>query len=118
MGREPHVQLRDLTRREAGPCSVCVEHGKTWAVLAVALGHAAAAKHARDLGVISETLAPKGYAREDFKGKVAHKLDAERIKQMTDFVEEARQTLHIPGVAMSLIEAGKVVFEGGFGCAS
>jgi CubicO group peptidase (beta-lactamase class C family) len=34
---------------------------------------------------------------------------------MKDFIEKARASLRIPGVAISLYQDGKVVFESGFG---
>src|SRR5262249_25936679 len=40
---------------------------------------------------------------------------AGRVKQLTEFVDHARDQLGIPGVAISLVQDGKVVFEGGLG---
>jgi hypothetical protein len=41
-------------------------------------------------------LLPKGYSRESFAGKAAHKLDAARIDALTQFVEDARQQFGVP----------------------
>lgn len=65
--------------------------------------------------LITSTLVPKGYQRETFAGKKAHKLDAQRIKLLTDFVESAQKTLGVPGAALALLDDNKVVFTGGFG---
>ena len=50
-----------------------------------------------------------------FRGKTANVLDARRIKEITDLVARGREQAGAPGVAISLVQGGKVVFEGGFG---
>jgi CubicO group peptidase (beta-lactamase class C family) len=60
-------------------------------------------------------LLPKGYERESFADKKAHKLDATRIAAIKDFIENGRKELGIPGVSLGIVEDGKVVFAGGFG---
>jgi CubicO group peptidase (beta-lactamase class C family) len=60
-------------------------------------------------------LAGEGYQREMFADRKAARLDAERVSLITDFVRDLMQQFNIPGVGLSLIEGGKVVFEGGFG---
>src|SRR5262249_22826750 len=61
------------------------------------------------------SLRPKGYQRELFSGKKAHPLDAARIAVLKDFVHDVMRQFDIPGVGLSLIDGGKVVFEGGLG---
>src|SRR5438067_11921326 len=61
------------------------------------------------------SLRPKGYQRESFAGKKAHPLDEKRIAMMKDFVARGMQQVGVPGVGFSLIDGGKVVFEGGLG---
>jgi CubicO group peptidase (beta-lactamase class C family) len=66
--------------------------------------------------LVAESFRPKGYARESFAGKKAHLLAPERVLQPTSFIETAITKLRIPrGVAFSLVNGDKVVFEGGFG---
>ncbi len=48
-------------------------------------------------------------------GKVARRLDANRVTQLEQFVENARQTFAVPGVAIGVIQNGKVVLAKGFG---
>src|SRR5262249_40256999 len=55
------------------------------------------------------------YQRELFTARKAHPLDAGRIALITDFVQSMMQQFGVPGVAVGLIDGGKVVFEGGFG---
>ena len=59
--------------------------------------------------------APKGYRRETFAGKKAHPLDEKRVAEMKEFVARGMALLGVPGVGFSLIDGGKVVFEGGLG---
>jgi CubicO group peptidase (beta-lactamase class C family) len=61
------------------------------------------------------SLRPKGYQREMFAGRTAHPLDAERIALLKEFVQDVMGQFSIPGVGLSLIDGGKVVFEGGLG---
>jgi hypothetical protein len=65
--------------------------------------------------MIFDRLLPKGYTRESFAGKTAHPLDPARVETLKQFVEESRKELDVPGVAIGLIDHGKVVFAGGFG---
>lgn len=65
--------------------------------------------------VIFNSLLPKGYVRESFAGRTAHRLDADRIAQLTSMIEGARKDYDIPGVALGLIQNGEVIFAGGFG---
>ncbi len=72
-------------------------------------------RRAGALGLVTSSLLPKGYERETFAGKKSQKLDAARIKLLTDFLQAAQKTLGIPGAALALLDENKVVFSGGFG---
>ncbi|HLJ27266.1 MAG TPA: serine hydrolase domain-containing protein [Candidatus Angelobacter sp.] len=72
-------------------------------------------KRGAPIGLIVESLRPKGYNRESFAGRKAHPLDAEKIAQLKAFVENSMKQLGIPGVSFALIDGGKVVYEGGLG---
>ncbi|WP_184716704.1 serine hydrolase domain-containing protein [Caulobacter sp.] len=52
---------------------------------------------------------------ESFAGRQAYKLDAARVKVLTDFVEASRQALGVPGISVGIVQDGKTVFAGGFG---
>jgi CubicO group peptidase (beta-lactamase class C family) len=60
-------------------------------------------------------LLPKGYTRESFADRKAHRLDQARIAELGEFVEGAMRSTKVPGVAVGLMQDGKVVFAGGFG---
>ncbi len=92
-----------------------VRKGNAWTVLLIKGGEASVDKRGAAVGRVWESLRPAGYTRETFAGKVPHKLDADRIKQIVDAMDRARDKAAIPGVALALVQDGKVVFEGGLG---
>jgi CubicO group peptidase (beta-lactamase class C family) len=87
----------------------------TWTVLLVDVAQATAGKRGGQFAVIVTKLLPKGGARESFAGKQARPLDAARIAELGKFVEAGQRQLGVPGVAVGLIQGGKVVFAGGYG---
>ena len=90
-------------------------HGDAWTVMLIESGQAAFERRLGQFRVITQSLKPKGYKKESFAGKTAHPLDADRIKQITGMIDRARDVAGIPGVALSLVQGGKVVFQGGLG---
>jgi len=95
--------------------AVTRKHGDAWVVTIIDGSDAAMERRGSQLGLAAGSLRPAGYARESFAGKTAHPLDAARIKVLTDFIEKAQKAADVPGVAIGLIDHGKVVFAGGFG---
>jgi len=89
--------------------------GRSWMVTIVEASTGTFEKRNAGFQLIFGSLRPKGYERELFAGKKANPLDAERIAHLKDFVQEMMREFHIPGVGLSLIDQGKVVFEGGIG---
>ncbi|MBV9981237.1 serine hydrolase domain-containing protein [Bradyrhizobium sp.] len=86
-----------------------------WTVAIVEASRATREKYAAGFSLIQESLQPAGFQRETFAGRAAHPLDPERIGLIKDFVTEQMQRFSIPGVGLSLIDGGRIVFEGGFG---
>ena len=86
-----------------------------WTVLLIDGSEPTFERRAAPLSLVIQSLRPKGYQRETFAGRRAHPLDAERIAQMKSLLETGMRELGVPGVAFSLIDGGKVVFEGGLG---
>lgn len=86
-----------------------------WTVAILDMDQAVSDKRSAQLSLVYGRLLPKGYARESFAGKTAHRLDAKRMAQLTRFIEDGRQKLGIPGVSIGIIENGKVLFADGFG---
>jgi CubicO group peptidase (beta-lactamase class C family) len=89
--------------------------GQDWTVTIVEASRSTFEKRNAGFALTVGSLRPKGYQREMFSGKKAHPLDAERVALIKDFVQDAMKQLGIPGVGLSLIDGGKVVFEGGLG---
>jgi CubicO group peptidase (beta-lactamase class C family) len=89
--------------------------GEAWTVSIYDMEDAVGEKRGGQVALIFSRLLPKGYERETFAGKTAHKLDAKRIAELTRYVETGLQKLGVPGASMGIVQDGKVVFAGGFG---
>jgi CubicO group peptidase (beta-lactamase class C family) len=89
--------------------------GSSWTVVIVDLADAVVGKRGAQVQLIFGRLLPKGYSRESFAGKKANVLDPARIAELGRFVERGQKTLGVPGVALGLVQDGKVVFADGFG---
>jgi CubicO group peptidase (beta-lactamase class C family) len=72
-------------------------------------------KRAGPIGLLLQSLRPKGYAKESFAGRKAHPLDAARIAELKSFLETSMKQLGVPGVGFALIDGNKIVYEGGLG---
>ena len=79
-------------------------------------GQAVGEKRGAQVALIFDRLLPKGYVRETFAGKKAHKLDARAARGARpvhrDRPEGARAS---PASPLGIVQDGKVVFAGGFG---
>ncbi len=89
--------------------------GPDWMVVIVEAGQATFQRRNAAFSLAIGSLRPKGYQRELFTGRAAHPLDAERIALLKAYVQDVMRELQIPGVGLSLIDGGKVVYEGGLG---
>src|SRR5205823_3242429 len=95
--------------------AVAYRAGAAWTVLIVDGTEPTFERRAAPLSLVAQSLRPKGYQRESFAGRTSHPLDAERIANIKSLLESGMKELGVPGVAFSLIDRGKVVFEGGLG---
>ncbi|MFL6439634.1 MAG: serine hydrolase [Terriglobales bacterium] len=89
--------------------------GSAWTVVILDGSEPTFEKRGSPIGLIVQSLRPKGYQRESFTGRKAQPLDGAHIAQLKSFVETSMQQLGIPGASLALIDGGKVVYEGGFG---
>jgi CubicO group peptidase (beta-lactamase class C family) len=89
--------------------------GPDWMVAIVEAALSTFERRNAAFSLVIGSLRPKGYRRETFAEKKAHPLDAERITSLKGFVQDVMQQFGIPGVGLSLIDDGKVVFQGGLG---
>jgi CubicO group peptidase (beta-lactamase class C family) len=101
------------TRRDEG--ATTMRAGDAWTVVIYDVFQPTGEKRGGQIAVIYGRLYPKGYQPETFAGRKANRLDAARVKELTAFVERARVAMQVPGVALGLVQDGKVVFAGGFG---
>jgi CubicO group peptidase (beta-lactamase class C family) len=67
------------------------------------------------INLLLGSLLPKGYARETFAGREAHRLDAERVAELAAFIERGLDVSGVPGTSLAIIQDGEVIFSGGFG---
>ncbi len=86
-----------------------------WTVVIYDMAQAVGEKRGAQVALIFDRLLPKGYVRESFAGKKANTLDAARLAELGKFIETGQQELKIPGVALGIVQDGKVVFSGGYG---
>jgi CubicO group peptidase (beta-lactamase class C family) len=101
-------ERRDVSARAS-------RHGDSWIVVIVDMSQPTEEKRLAQVVLVFSALFPKGYHRESFAGRTAHALDDTRIARLSTFIDHARDVLGVPGVALGLVQNGKVVFAGGFG---
>ncbi len=89
--------------------------GTSWTVVIEDLADPVAEKRGGQVALVYGRLLPKGYSRESFAGKKANTLDQARIAELSRFLEQSLAETRVPGVAVGLVQDGKVVFAGGFG---
>ncbi len=89
--------------------------GTSWTVVIEDMADAVAEKRGGQLGVALGRLLPKGYSRESFADKKANTLDQARIAELGRFIEQGEKETGVPGVALGLVQDGKVIFADGFG---
>ena len=76
---------------------------------------AVAEKRGAQDALVFGRLLPKGYTRESFAGKKAKTLDQARIAELGRFITQAEKLTGVPGVSLSLVQDGNVIFADGFG---
>ena len=89
--------------------------GDFWTVVVYDMSDATGEKRLAAVQLIFDRLLPKGYTRESFAGRKAATLDAARLARLSAFTEQAMRELGVPGVAVGIVQDGKVVFADGFG---
>jgi Beta-lactamase class C and other penicillin binding proteins len=95
--------------------AVALRSGDAWTVAIIDGTEPTFEKRGAQLGLIIQSLRPKGYQRESFAGRKAAPLNQERIEELKGFVETSMKKLGIPGASLAFIDGGRVVYEGGLG---
>ncbi len=67
------------------------------------------------LMLVSSSFKNPGFKAESFINRTAHILDQNRLQGLHDFIEHARIQCDIPGVAVGIVQDGKIIVEQGFG---
>jgi CubicO group peptidase (beta-lactamase class C family) len=98
-----------------GVAALVYYSGAGWTVVIEDLADTVAEKRGGQIGVALGRLLPKGYSRESFAGKKANPLNQSRIAELARFIEQGQKETGVPGVALGLVQDGKVVFADGFG---
>jgi len=98
-----------------GVAALVIYSGTSWTVVIEDMADAVAEKRAGQIGVALGRLLPKGYSRESFADKKANTLDQARIAELGRFIEQGQRETGVPGVALGLVQDGRVIFAGGFG---
>lgn len=89
--------------------------GKAWVVLLLQAAEATLEKRRAPIRKFFDSLRPKGYERESFAGRKAQALTSEKVEQLKAFVADGMKKLDVPGVGLSFIDGGSVVWAGGLG---
>jgi CubicO group peptidase (beta-lactamase class C family) len=89
--------------------------GDAWTVVILDGTEPTFEKRGAPLGLILQSVRPKGYARESFAGKKANPLDEKHLAILKDFVASGMKLLDTPGVGLAFIDGGETVWAGGLG---
>ena len=95
--------------------AIALRRDKAWTVVLMDLDQGVAEKRASQTGKVMQRLLAAGYKRESFAGRTAHPLDATRLATIAEFVDSMRKAYDVPGVAIGIVQDGKVVMSRGFG---
>lgn len=109
------ISYETSPEEQATVSAMALRRGDQWTVMLIDGSQATANKRSAAVSLISESLRPTGFEQENFAGKKAQPLNAERIALLREFVRDAAATLEVPGVGLALIDQGEVVWQGGIG---
>jgi CubicO group peptidase (beta-lactamase class C family) len=76
---------------------------------------AAASRRGAQLNTSIQGLKVQGREEENLAGRKAHPLDAARAEKFLAFAEAARTQAKVPGVALAVVQDGRIVLEKGLG---
>ncbi|RZA19590.1 MAG: class A beta-lactamase-related serine hydrolase [Lysobacteraceae bacterium] len=108
-------QYETSANDKRGVIALAMRNDDKWTIGLYDMTNATGEKRSAQVSKIFDRLLPKGEVRESFAGKQAHKLDAARLQQLAGFIEQLRKDFEVPGVAIGIVQDGKVVMSRGFG---
>ena len=86
-----------------------------WTAVVYDMTEAVGDKRIAQVVLIYGELLPKGYTRESFAGRKGAQLDAAKLAELRKFVEDSMKALGIPGIAVGIVQGGKIVLADGYG---
>jgi CubicO group peptidase (beta-lactamase class C family) len=89
--------------------------GKVWYIELTDGTKAAFERRMAGVLLVNTSFKVPGTQEESFAFKKAHTLDAARLKEFMTFVEDAREQCDVPGVAIGIVQNGKIIWEQGLG---
>ena len=89
--------------------------GQTYYVTLIDGAVAAAERRGAQLNIAVGSLEVASRTEENLAGRRAHTLDPARLEKLVAFAEAARKQTNVPGVALAVIQDGKIVLEKGLG---
>jgi CubicO group peptidase (beta-lactamase class C family) len=95
--------------------AIVLYSGSHWTVVIEDLTQGVEEKRLGQVALVFDRLLPKGYSRESFARKKANTLGPTRIAELTGLIERGQKETGVPGVALGLVQDGKVIFADGFG---
>ena len=112
VGQIAYESAADERRVVAG---VARRKGATYYITLIDGAVAAAERRGAQLNVAVGSLEVAARTEENLAGRKAHTLDAARAEQLLAFAESTRKLANVPGVALAVVQGGKVVLEKGLG---
>jgi len=76
---------------------------------------AAAQRRGAQVSLVYASLRPAGYVRETYLGRTPRPLDAARVEQLKQFIDQVREAADVPGVSVVLFDKDQTFIEQGFG---
>ena len=89
--------------------------GATYYVTLIDGALSAAERRGAQLNIAVGSLEVAARTEENLAGRKAHTLDAARAEQLLAFAESTRKLANVPGVALAVVQGGKLVLEKGLG---
>lgn len=113
---ERHIYTYEVPPSEKGEAQAFAwRAAERWCVVLLEGSSATLDKRSGPLAILLNSARPAGYQRESFAGRTPHPLDAQRIAALRSFVADGMRRLQVPGVGLSLIDGGDIVYQGGIG---
>ena len=109
------VTYADSAASERAQLAVAKRKGDRTVVALIDGKKAALDRHGAEIDRVVGGIKLPGAAEEDLSAVSPAPLEGERLRRFDQFVAEARDKMKVPGVVVSVVQHGHVVFERGYG---